>query len=97
MPAFLKNLLKDPKFDAAAIIVLWVLYIVGENFKLEPVEFHLIPFWRPLSIPVSEIVIGAAVFGCLATIVVQRAWRRRGSSKPASESGTGPVSNRTPA
>ncbi len=97
MPAFLKNLLKDPKFDAAAIIVLWVLYIVGENFKLEPVEFHLVPLWHPLSIPVSEIVIGAALFGCLATIVVQRAWRRRGSSKPTSESGTGPVSNKTPA
>ncbi len=97
MPAFLKNLLKDPKFDAAAIIVLWVLYVVGENFKLEPVEFHLVPLLRPLSVPVSEIVIGAALFGCLATIVVQRGWRRRGASKPTSESGTGPVSNKMPA
>ncbi len=98
MPAFLKNLLKDPKFDAAAIIVLWVLYIVGKNyFEPKTVDFHLVPLLRPLEIPVWWIVIGSAVFGCLATIVVQRAWRRRGSSKPTSESGTGPVSNRTPA
>jgi len=97
VPAFLKNLLKDPKFDAAAIIVLWVVYIVGENFKLEPVPFHLIPFRSPLRIPVSCVALGSAVFGCLATIVVQRAWRRRGSSKPTSESATGPVSNRTSA
>jgi len=96
MPAFLKNLLKDPKFDAAAIIVLWVLYIVGKNFE-PTVDFHLIPLWRPLRIPVWWIVIGSAVFGCLATILVQRYWRRRGSSKPTSESATGPVSNRTQA
>lgn len=33
MPVFLKNLLKDPKFDAAAIILLWVVYIIGKNFS----------------------------------------------------------------
>ncbi len=88
MPAFIRNLLRDPKFDVGAIVVLWVVYIVGENFRLEPVQFHLIPFWQPLFVPVSEIVIGSMVFGCLATVAVQFLWKRRRSSKPSAESVT---------
>ena len=95
MPAFLKNLLKDPKFDATVIIVIWLVYVVGENFKLDPVQFRLIPFWRPLLVPVSEIVIGAIIFGCLATIAIQYYWRRKRSSKPISASASAPVSNST--
>ena len=88
MPAFIKNLLRDPKFDACAIVVLWVVYIIGKNFQLSPVEFHLIPLSQPLSVPVSEIVIGSMAFGCLATVAVQFFWKRRRSSKPSAESVT---------
>jgi len=95
VPLFLKNLLKDPKFDAAAIIVLWLIYIIGENFKLDPIQFHLIPFVSPLRIPVSEIVIAAIVFGSLATIAIQYYWRRSRSSKPTSSSTAAPVSSST--
>ena len=95
MPVFLKNLLKDPKFDAAAIIVLWLAYVIGENFRLDPIQFHLIPFRPPLQVPVSEVVIGAIIFGCLATLAVQYYWRRRRSSKPISESATAPASSST--
>jgi len=94
VPAFLKNLLKDPQFDATVIIVLWVVYIIGKNFE-PTVDFHLIPLLAPLKIPVWWIVIGSAIFGCLATIAVQYSWRRRRSSKPISESATAPVSNST--
>ncbi len=94
MPAFLKNLLKDPKFDAAAIIVLWVVYIIGKNFE-PTVDFHLVPLAAPLRIPVWWIVIGSAIFGCLATIAVQYSWRRKRSSKPISDSSTAAVSSST--
>jgi len=46
VPVFLKNLLKDPKFDATVIIVLWVVYIIGKNFE-PTVDFHLIPLLAP--------------------------------------------------
>jgi hypothetical protein len=95
VPDFLKNLLKDPKFDAAAIIVIWVIYIIGQNFKLDPIKFHLVPFMNPLTVPVSEIVIGSIVFGCLATLAAQYSLRRRRASKPISSSAPAPVSNST--
>lgn len=95
MPLFLKNLLKDPKFDAAAIIIIWVIYIVGQNFKLDPIKFHLVPFMTPLTVPVSEIVIGSIAFGCLATVAAQYSFRRRRASKPISASAAAPVSKST--
>src|SRR5271157_3177650 len=88
MPAFAKS----PKFMIGTIIVLWLVYIIYENFQLPRVEIHLLPFGLLiLQLPVSAILIGAAIFGAIATLVIQWLWKRRSSknnsaSAPASAS-----------
>jgi hypothetical protein len=88
MPSFLKN----PKFIIGAIVVLWVAYIVEENFRLDPITIRLVPFVAALQLRVSAVIIGAAVFGSVATLVVQFLWRRRSknasSPQPAASSKT---------
>ncbi len=81
MPAFLKS----PKFIISAIVVLWVTYIIYENFQLIPVQFYLLPFGiLAPTVRVSVVVIGSAIFGVAITLVVQFMWNRRSSSKNAS-------------
>lgn len=83
MPAFVKN----PKFIIGTLVVLWVAYVIYANFQLKPVDFYLLPFGGVLQFPLSVVVIGAAIFGALATLIVQWLWKR--SSKNAA---TGPLS-----
>jgi hypothetical protein len=52
----------------------------------------LLPFGVFWELRVSAILIGAAVFGSLATLVIQWLWRRR-SSKNGSESVAASVSS----
>ncbi len=80
MPDFIKS----PKFIISTIVVVWVAYVLWANFQLPPVSFHLIPFAK-LDFNVSVVVVGSALFGAIATLVIQWLWRR-GSSKKASES-----------
>ncbi len=89
MPAFLKS----PKFIGGAIAVLWVAYVLYANFQFEAVQFYLLPFkLLVLQLRLSAVVIGAALFGVAATVVVQWLWRRRSSknasSAPAASSRT---------
>jgi hypothetical protein len=82
MPAFAKN----PKFIIGAIVVLWLVYVIYANFEPEPIPVYLLPFGAlQLSFRISAVIIGAAVFGALVTMVIQLLWRRR-SSKTASPS-----------
>jgi len=82
MPAFAKN----PKFILGAIVVLWIIYVIYANFAPEPIPVYLLPFGAlQLSFRLSAVIIGAAVFGSAATVVIQWLWRRR-SSKNASPS-----------
>ncbi len=82
MPAFAKS----PKFIIGAIVVLWIIYVIYANFEPEPIPVFLLPFGAlQLSFRLSAVIIGAALFGSLATIVIQVLWRRR-SSKNASPS-----------
>jgi hypothetical protein len=74
-PAFAKN----PKFIGGAIISLWVAYIVYWNHRLNPIDIQLVPFVKPAELNVSSVIIGAALFGCVATLAVQFLWRRGGS------------------
>jgi hypothetical protein len=77
-PAFAKN----PKVILGTIVVAWAAYVVYTNFKLDPVQIHLLPFAATLQFKVSAIVIGSALFGVVATLAVQFLWRRQ--SKPTS-------------
>ncbi len=82
MPSFAKN----PKVIASAFIILWIAYILYANFfQLDPVQIHLLPLAATLQLKVSAIVIGSAIFGSVATLIVQWAWRRR-HSNPGSAS-----------
>jgi hypothetical protein len=74
-PAFVKN----PKFIGGAIVSLWVAYVVYWNHRLNPIDIQLIPFVKPTQLKVSSVIIGAALFGCVATLAVQFLWRRGGS------------------
>ena len=90
MPAFLKN----PKFIATSIVILWLLYILYENFQLPPVSIKLIPLMATLDFKVSAVIIGSAILGSGLTFLGQHYWRRWRSSTPASDS-TASLKSRT--
>ena len=85
-PAFVKN----PKFIGGAIVVLWVAYVVYWNYRLEPINIQLFPVMKPEQLSVSSVIIGSAVFGCVATLVTQFLWRR-GRSKNGSATSSAPA------
>ncbi|MGH7924517.1 MAG: hypothetical protein ACREQH_08005 [Candidatus Binatus sp.] len=91
MPAFAKS----PKFIIGTIVVLWVAYVIYANFQLEMVTFYLLPFnILKLQLRLSAVIIGAAIFGALATIVIQWLWRRpSNSSSSATASPSSPKSS----
>ena len=90
-PAFVKN----PKFVGGAIVILWVVYVVYWNHRLEPISIQLFPLIKPAQLNVSSVIIGAALFGCLATLMIQFLWRR-GRSKNGSAASSAPAaSNKT--
>ena len=67
MPAFAKN----PKFIIGTIVILWVAYVIYANFQIEMVTFYLLPFnILKLQLRLSAVIIGAAIFGSVATIVI---------------------------
>ena len=72
MPAFAKN----PKVVIGTIVVLWVAYIIYANFQPKFVDFYLLPFGVMLQFKLSTVIIGAAIFGVLATLIIQYFWRR---------------------
>ncbi len=85
MPAFAKN----PKIVAGAIIVLWLAYVIYENFQLVPVEIHLLPWPLGLVLQarVSAIIIVSAAFGAALVLALQLLCKRC-SSKTGSVSQT---------
>ncbi len=78
MPAFAKN----PKFIIGTLVVLLVIYVVLANTQPQPVTIYLFPHFVKLQIQLSAIIIGSAIFGAIAAIVIHWLWRR--SSKNAS-------------
>ena len=80
MPTFLKN----PRFIVGTIVVLWLAYVIFENFRLEPIQIKLIPFIATLQLRVSAVIIGAAIFGSVGTLVIQFLWRRRSKNTSSS-------------
>jgi hypothetical protein len=91
MPAFAKN----PKFIIGTIVVLWVAYIIYANFQPKVVDFYLLPFGVIIQFKLSSVIIGAAIFGVLATLIIQYMWRRPSNDIPsvASPSSPAPRSN----
>jgi hypothetical protein len=85
MPAFVKN----PKFIIGTIVVLWVAYVIYANFQIEMVTFYLLPFnILKLQLRLSAVIIGAAIFGAVATVVIHWLWVRPSNS---SSTATSPI------
>jgi len=90
MPAFLKN----PKVIIGTLVVLWVGYVIYANFQLDMVSFYLLPFnILKLQLKLSAIIIGAAIFGAAATLVIQWLWRRPSNTSSPAASPTAPRSS----
>jgi hypothetical protein len=80
MPAFAKN----PKFIIGTIVILWVLYVLYANFQIDMVTFYLLPFnILKLQLRLSAVIIGAAIFGAVAAIVIHWLWVRPSNSSSA--------------
>jgi hypothetical protein len=90
-PAFVKN----PKFIGGTIVILWVVYVIYWNYRLDPINIQLIPFIKPAQIRVSWVIVGAALFGCLGTLVIQFLWRRGRSKNGSAASSTPGDSSKT--
>lgn len=92
MPAFAKN----PKFIIGTIVVLWVAYVIYANFQIEMVTFYLLPFdILKLQLRLSAVIIGAAIFGAVAVIVIHWLWRRPSNSSSAATAPTSPSGPRS--
>ncbi len=79
MPAFVKS----PKFIIGTIVVLWVAYVIYANFQPKTVDFYLLPFGVIVQFKLSTVILGAAIFGAVATIVIHWLWRRPSNSSSA--------------
>ena len=91
MPAFAKN----PKFIIGTLVILWVAYIIYANFQIEMVTFYLLPFnILKLQLRLSAVIIGSALFGAVAAIVIHWLWFRPSNS--ASSAATAPIPPSTP-
>jgi len=92
MPKFAKN----PKVIIGAITVIWLAYVIYENFQLTPVDIRLLPFsLLVLNIPVSGILLGAAIFGSAATLIIQWLWKRRSSKNGSASAAASAVCSST--
>ena len=80
---------KQPKFWLAAVLVLWLAYLIGSNLE-QVVTIHVIPWLLQPYLKVSTIVISSAIAGALLTLGIQFMWRRGRSSKNASQSTPAP-------
>jgi hypothetical protein len=91
MPAFAKN----PKVIIGTLVILWVAYVIYANFQIEMVTFYLLPFnILKLQLRLSAVIIGAAIFGAVATIVIHYLWVR--PSNTASAAVTAPIPPSSP-
>jgi hypothetical protein len=92
MPAFVKS----PKFIIGTIVVLWVAYVIYKNFQNDMVTFYLLPFnMLNLQLKLSAVIIGAAIFGSVATIVIHWLWVRPSNSSSAATAPPSPSSPRS--
>jgi hypothetical protein len=80
---------KQPKFWLAAVLVLWLAYVIGSNLE-QVVTIHIVPWLLQPYLKVSSIIISSAIVGVLLTLGIQFMWRRGRSSKNASQSTPAP-------
>jgi hypothetical protein len=91
MPAFAKN----PKVIIGTLVFLWVAYVIYANFQIEMVTFYLLPFnILKLQLRLSAVIIGAAIFGAVAAIVIHWLWVRPSNS--SSSAATSPIPPSSP-
>jgi uncharacterized integral membrane protein len=80
-----------PRFWIGLILVAWIVYLLAGNLE-QSVTLFIVPLWVHPTARLSAIILGSAIFGCLLTLLVQFAWRRR-ASKYAAVSANAPVSS----
>ena len=91
-PAFTKN----PKIIISTIVVVWIAYIFYWDYRhLTPIQIKLLPFKDPYNVNVSSVMAVSAIFGVIATIVVQYFWRRRRSKYGSVSATTAGSSSKT--
>jgi Ca2+/Na+ antiporter len=66
---------KQPKFWAAAVLILWLGYIIGSNLE-QIVVVRIVPGLLHPMVKVSTIVMTSMIFGVVLTLVIQFMWRR---------------------
>jgi hypothetical protein len=76
---------KRPKFWIAAIVILWLGYLLTANLS-QPVELYIIPHFVHRTVTAAEVMLVAAVVGCAITLSIQFTWRRRSSKNGAASS-----------
>jgi hypothetical protein len=81
---------KQPKFWGAAIIVLWLSYVIGANLA-QTVQIHVVPWIVQPMLKVSSIVAWCAIVGAGLTLLIQYYWRKFRSSKNAAQSKPAPA------
>ena len=77
------------------IIFLWVAYVDYWNYRLNQNDIHHVPNVKPAQLSDSSVIIGAALFGFLATMTVQFFWHR-GRSKNGSDAVTASAASTKP-
>ena len=73
---------KWPKFWIGLVIILWLVYVISANLD-QSVTIFIVPFLVQPIVRVSAIVAGSIITGCILTLLVQFAWRRRASKYAA--------------
>lgn len=69
---------KRPKFWIGAIIILWLGYLLTANLT-QPVEIYIVPHFVHRTVTAAAVMLVAAIIGCLLTLYIQFAWRKRSS------------------
>src|SRR5262249_48347704 len=91
MPEFVKT----PRFIIGTIVVLWVAFVIYANLDPQGVKFKLFPGIE-LQFKLSTVIIGSAVFGAMATLVIQWLWRRPSNKMSSVTAPTPPPAPRVP-
>jgi hypothetical protein len=85
---------KSPKFWIGLIIILWLAYVLSANLE-QSVTIFFVPFFVQPIVRVSSLVGASMIAGCVLTLLVQWAWRRRASKYAAASVAAAESSNNT--
>ena len=79
MPAFVKT----PRFIISTIFLIWLIATIWQNHNEPPVYVFYAPFLS-IQVRLVWVLVSAALFGAIVTIVVQLMWTHRASKNASS-------------